>query len=75
MYRLRHNKDLECLLEEVSGTVGRKELLNMYYLGTKEPYSFLCINLISPNINNMFLLISIKDYRYQINIILNILLY
>ena len=67
VYRLRNNKDLECLLEEVSGTVGRKELLEMYDLGTKEPYSFLYINLVSPNINNMFLLISIKDYRYQID--------
>ena len=27
VYRLRTNKDLECLLDEVSGTVGRKELL------------------------------------------------
>ena len=54
VYRLRNNKDLECLLEEVSGTVGRKELLEMYHLATKEPYSFLYINLVSPTIENMF---------------------
>ena len=29
VYRLRNNKDLECLLDEVAGTVGRKELLEM----------------------------------------------
>ena len=29
VYRLRNNKDLECFLDEVSGTVGRKELLEM----------------------------------------------
>ena len=54
MYRLRNNKDLECLLDEVSGTVGRKELLEMYNLATKEPYSFLYINLVSPKNNDMF---------------------
>ena len=54
MYRLRNNKDLECFLDEVSGTVGRKELLEMYYLATKEPYSFLYINLVSPKINDLF---------------------
>ena len=54
VYRLRNNKDLECFLDEVSGTVGRKELLEMYYLATKEPYSFLYINLVSPKIQDMF---------------------
>ena len=54
VYRLRNNKDLECFLDEVAGTVGRKELLEMYHLATKEPYSFLYINLVSPTIENMF---------------------
>ena len=40
VYRLRNTKDLDCMLEEVSGTVGRQELLEMYNLETKEPYSF-----------------------------------
>ena len=43
-----------CFLDEIAGTVGRKELLEMYNLGTKEPYSFLYINLFSPKINDMF---------------------
>ena len=44
VYRLRNNKDLECFLDEVAGTVGRKELLEMYKLATKEPYSFYILN-------------------------------
>ena len=55
VYRLRNNKDLECFLDEVIGTVGRKELLEMYNLATREPYSLLYINLISPTIKDMFL--------------------
>ena len=53
VYKLRTNKDLECLLDEVSGPVGRKELLEMSNLATKGPYSFLYINLVSPNMNDM----------------------
>ena len=41
------------MLEEVSGIVGRKELLEMYHLATREPYSFLYINLVSPTVNAM----------------------
>ena len=53
-YRLRNTKDLDCMLEEVSGTVGRKYFFQMYNLATNEPYSFLYINLVSPKINEMF---------------------
>ena len=52
--RLRNTKDLDCMLEEVSGNVGRKELLEMSHLTTKEPYSVLYINLVSPTIKDMF---------------------
>ena len=55
VYRLRSNKDLECLLDEVSGTIGRKELLEMNILATREPYScFTYTNLVSPKNNDMF---------------------
>ena len=40
VYRLRNNKDLECLLDEVSGTVGRNQVLEVYNLATTESYSF-----------------------------------
>ena len=33
-------------LDEVAGTAGRKELLEMYNLATKESYSVLYINLV-----------------------------
>ena len=67
MYRLRNNKDLECLLDEASGTVGRKEVLELYQLATREPYSFLYINLVSPKHNDMFYInftqqLQITDY-------------
>ena len=54
VYRLIHNKDLECLLHEGSGAVIRKELLDMYKLASKEPYSLLYINLVSPKNNDVF---------------------
>jgi hypothetical protein len=59
IYRLRNNKYLDACLDEVSGTVGRKELLEIYNLATKEPYSFLYINLVSPK-NKWYVL-----YQFQ----------
>ena len=49
VYRLRNNKDLECFLDEVAGTVGRKELLEMYNLASREPNRLLYINFVGPN--------------------------
>jgi hypothetical protein len=54
VYRLRNQKYLDSFLDEVSGTVGITELLEIYNLATKEPYSLLYINLVSPKINDMF---------------------
>ena len=54
VYRLRNTKYLDCMLEDVSGTVPRNELLEMYNIATKEPYRFLYINLVSPKINDMY---------------------
>ena len=53
VYRLRNNKDLESFLDEVSGSVGRKEVLQMYYSAAKEDYSLLQCNLMN-NIKDMF---------------------
>ena len=65
VYRLRHNKDLDCFLDEVAGTVGRKELLEMYKLASKEPYRFVYINLVGPKSIAVF---QIKfNERLQIN--------
>jgi hypothetical protein len=54
VYRLRNQKDLDSLTEELAAMVGKKELLEIYHLATKEPYSFLYINLVAPKINDAF---------------------
>jgi hypothetical protein len=52
VYRLRTTKDLETFLEELSALVPRKELIEIYHLATKEPYSFLYINLVARKLND-----------------------
>jgi hypothetical protein len=54
VYRLRNTKDLETFLEELSALVPRKELLEIYHLAVKDPYSFLYINLVAPRLNDTF---------------------
>jgi hypothetical protein len=41
--RLRNTKNLETFLEELSALIPRKELIEIYHLATREPYSFLYI--------------------------------
>ena len=45
VYRLRNNKEVECVFEEVSGLTGKKELLAIYKAATDDEYSFLYVNL------------------------------
>jgi hypothetical protein len=54
VYRLRNAKDLETFLEELSAMLPRKELIEIYQLATKDPYSFLYINLVAKTLNDMF---------------------
>ena len=54
VYRLRNAKDLDTCLEELSAMLPRKDLIEVYQLATKEPYSFLYINLVAKTLNNMF---------------------
>ena len=54
VYRLRNNRELESFLEEVSGLTGKKELLEIYRLGTKDEYSFLYVNLTARSVSEMF---------------------
>jgi len=56
IFRLKNNSDLESFLEELSGTLNgdKKALLEIYNIATKEPYSFLYVNLNAKNINDMF---------------------
>ena len=54
VFRLRNYKDLESILEELSALAPKKELLDIYNAATKDPYSFLFINLVSQDKNHMF---------------------
>jgi len=54
VYKLRNNKDLESLIEELSALAPKKVLLEMYTLATTEPYSFWYINLMARKISDMF---------------------
>ena len=54
VYRLRNYKDLETFLEEVSAVADKKTLLDIYHLATEEPYSFLYVDLVAKNKNDMF---------------------
>jgi hypothetical protein len=54
VYRLRNNRELESFLEEVSGLTGKKELLEIYRLATKDEYSFLYVNLTARSVSEMF---------------------
>ena len=47
VYRLRNSKDLETFLEELSAMLPRKELVELYQMATKDPYSFVYINLVA----------------------------
>ena len=54
VFRLRNYKDLESIVDELSALAPKNTLLDIYNTAVKEPYSFLFINLISHNKNNMF---------------------
>ena len=54
VYRLRNSKDLETFLEELSAMLPRKELVELYQMATKDPYSFLYFNLVAKSLNEMF---------------------
>jgi len=54
VYRLRNYKELEAFVEEVSGMVSKKELIEIYKTATEEEYSFLYIHLTAKSIKDMF---------------------
>ena len=56
IYRLRNYKDLECFLDEVSAVATKKDLLQLYQMAVKAPYSFLYVNLRAKTLNEMFLI-------------------
>ncbi len=54
VYRLRNNRELESLLEEVSGLSSKKELPTIYKVATEHEYSFLYVNLSARTAKEMF---------------------
>ena len=54
VYRLRNSKEVEAMVEEVSGLISKKELLEIYKTATDEQFSFLYINLVAKSIKYMF---------------------
>ena len=56
IYRLRHQADLDGIVEEVSAIYDKKTILKMYQFATSEPYSFLYIRLTAKDANEMFYL-------------------
>ena len=54
VFRLRNGGDLEALIDELSALTDKKSLLQLYNLGTSEPFSFLFIKLNAKKLNDMF---------------------
>lgn len=54
IYRLRNQAELQAIIEEVSAVHNPKVLLELYNVATREPYSFLYINLLAKIVEGMF---------------------
>ena len=54
VYRLRNMNDLDTFVEEVSATIPKKTLMQIYEKCTSEPYSFLYVKLTAKSIHDMF---------------------
>ena len=65
VFRLRNYKDLESIIEELSALTSKSELLNIYNTATKDPYSFLFINLIAYDKNHMFFIRFEKRFELE----------
>ena len=54
VFRLRNYKDLEAIVEELSAVADKKTLLDIYHAATEQPFSFLFVNLVAHNKQDMF---------------------
>lgn len=54
VFRLRNGGDLEALIDELNALTDKKTLLQLYNVGTSEPFSFLFIKLNAKKLNDMF---------------------
>jgi len=54
VYRLRSDEELQTIVDEVSGVMPKKEIIELFRRATSEPYSFLYINLAARTPDEMF---------------------
>ena len=54
VFRLRNYQDTAMFLEEMGGMIDKKTLMEIYRLATKEPYSFLYVELNAKRLNETF---------------------
>ena len=53
IFRQRNRKDYDIFVDEFSGSVDKKTLIQMYDIATKDKYNFLYINLLANDVDNM----------------------
>jgi hypothetical protein len=56
IFRLRNKLELDAVVEELSAVYSKDQLLEMYELATREPYSFWYIHLAAKRREDMFFL-------------------
>jgi hypothetical protein len=54
VFKLRNQSDLDAILEEFSNVADKKQLQKIYELATEEKYSFLYIDFMKHNVNDIF---------------------
>ena len=64
IFRLRNQGDMDAILDELGALADKKTIQKIYNLATAIPHSFLYINLMSHNINEMFYI----NFKQQIKV-------
>ena len=56
IFRLRNQKELDNIVDELSALADRKTILEIYHMATSEDFNFLYVDLMKKNINEMFMI-------------------
>ena len=54
VFKLRNQGDMDAILDELSALADKKTIRKIYSVATNKPHSFMYVNLMSRDINNMF---------------------
>ena len=54
VFKLRNQGDMDAILDELSALADKKTIQKIYSIATNKPHSFMYVNLMSHDINNMF---------------------